>query len=106
MPRDRSRTQHASIVSLSHFALYGDGGSCVGSRPMRKFGSLIIAAGLASFAVGCGTDGTPATASAVFPSSAFIGRKLRVEIVGDATSFKDGASVSFGDGVTVGTVAV
>lgn len=54
----------------------------------------------------CGSDGTTPTASGVFPAQGFTGRTLRVEISGDATTWKDGATVSFGDNVTVNSVEV
>jgi hypothetical protein len=42
----------------------------------------------------------------VFPAQGFTGRTLRVEISGDATKWKDGATVDFGAGVTVSAVDV
>ncbi|HEU0030334.1 MAG TPA: hypothetical protein VFQ53_06875 [Kofleriaceae bacterium] len=68
----------------------------------RVTGFLILAS--AAFA-GCGTDVDP-QASGVFPSEAFIGRKVRVEISGDQTNWSSGATVSFGDGITVDSVSV
>jgi hypothetical protein len=59
-----------------------------------------------TFVAACGADSTKPTASGVFPAEGFTGRQLRVEISGDATSWKDGATVSFGDGVTVNSVDV
>lgn len=53
----------------------------------------------------CG-GGTDESVSGVFPSSAFLGRQVRVEISGDTTGWKPGASVNFGAGVTVQNVAV
>jgi hypothetical protein len=55
--------------------------------------------------VACG-GGEDASVSGVFPSSAFLGRKVRVEISGDVTSWKAGATVDFGAGVTVNSVSV
>src|SRR5258708_33114102 len=52
---------------------------------------------------GCATS---PSASGVFPADGFTGRTLRIEISGDATDWKDGATVNFGDGVTVSSVAV
>jgi hypothetical protein len=49
---------------------------------------------------------TTATANGVFPSQGFIGSTLRVEISGDATNWTSGATVDFGDGVTVSNVAI
>jgi len=66
---------------------------------MRKFALLLLVAA-------CGTDGTTPTASGVFPAEGFTGRSLRVEISGDATTWKDGATVDFGAGVTVNKVDV
>jgi hypothetical protein len=47
-----------------------------------------------------------ATANGVFPSQGFIGTTLRVEISGDATNWGSGATIDFGDGVTVSNIAV
>ncbi|MEO6774208.1 MAG: hypothetical protein ABI467_14510 [Kofleriaceae bacterium] len=55
-------------------------------------------------AAACG--GTDPSASGVFPAEGFAGRDLRVEISGDATSWTDGATVTFGAGVTVSNVTV
>jgi hypothetical protein len=66
---------------------------------MRKIALLLMVAA-------CGTDGTTPTASGVFPAEGFTGRSLRVEISGDATTWKDGATVDFGAGVTVNAVDV
>jgi len=46
------------------------------------------------------------SASGVFPAQGFSGRKLRVEISGEETKWADGATVSFGDGITVSNVVV
>ena len=51
------------------------------------------------------TTATP-SANAVIPASGFIGRQMRVEISGDNTTWTSAATVSFGAGVTVGTVTV
>ena len=57
-------------------------------------------------AAACGGDSTTPTASGVFPAEGFTGRSVRVEISGDATTWKDGATVDFGAGVTVNSVDV
>ncbi|HSN28199.1 MAG TPA: hypothetical protein VLT45_18060, partial [Kofleriaceae bacterium] len=67
---------------------------------MRKYSALLL------LAAACGTDGTTPTASGVFPAEGFTGRSLRVEISGDATTWKDGATVDFGTGITVNSVDV
>ena len=54
--------------------------------------------------VGCG--GTDQSANGVFPATGFVGRTLHVEVSGDATSWKDGATVDFGAGVTTANVTV
>ncbi len=69
-----------------------------------RFGSLALVLALPTV-VACG-DSADQSVSGVFPSSAFLGRKMRVEVSGDVTSWKAGASVNFGDGVTVQNVAV
>ena len=68
---------------------------------MRKFSLVLLVA-----AAACGGDSTTPTASGVFPAEGFTGRTLRVEISGDATTWKDGATVDFGAGVTVNSVDV
>lgn len=55
--------------------------------------------------VACG-ESYDQSVSGVFPSSAFLGRNVRVEISGDVTNWKDGATVDFGTGVTVKDVKV
>jgi len=72
---------------------------------MTKLGYVLLAPLSALVISACGSS-TNATASGVFPAQGFTGRQLRVEISGDATDWKDGATVSFGTGVTVGTVTV
>jgi hypothetical protein len=69
-----------------------------------RFGSLFILA--LPMVVACGGGGPDESVSGVFPSSAFLGRQVRVEISGDVTEWKAGASVNFGAGVTVQNVAV
>lgn len=68
---------------------------------MRKYSVALLLA-----AAACGGDSTTPTASGVFPAEGFTGRALRVEISGDATAWKDGATVDFGAGVTVNSVDV
>lgn len=72
---------------------------------MRNLRYLALALAIAPSLVACGGDGTDPTVSGVFPSSAFMGRQMRVEISGDATEWT-APTVSFGDGVTVGAVTV
>ena len=67
-----------------------------------RFGSLAL---VLPALVACG-GGTDESVSGVFPSSAFLGRQVRVEISGDTTGWKAGASVDFGAGVTVQNVSV
>jgi hypothetical protein len=69
---------------------------------MRKVSVALV---LAAAACGGGDSTTP-TASGVFPAEGFTGRTLRVEVSGDATTWKDGATVDFGTGVTVTSVNV
>src|SRR5439155_20176908 len=57
-------------------------------------------------AIGCRSGGTTPSANGIFPDSGFSGRKVRVEVSGDATNFKDGTTVSFGADVTVDKVSV
>ncbi len=54
----------------------------------------------------CGSDSPEPSVSGVFPSSAFTGRKVRVEVSGDVTGWSTAATVNFGEGVTVDSVAV
>jgi len=69
-----------------------------------RIGYLAFCLALPSL-VACGSS-TDDSVSGVFPSSAFLGRKLRVEVSGDATDWKNGTTVSFGPGVTVDKVTV
>ena len=69
-----------------------------------RFGSLFLLA--LPMVVACGGGGADESVSGVFPSSAFLGRQVRVEISGDVTEWKAGASVDFGAGVTVANVSV
>jgi hypothetical protein len=55
--------------------------------------------------LGCGTDPSQ-SANAVFPSQAFTGRDVRVEISGDQTSWSASTKVSFGPDVTVNSISV
>jgi hypothetical protein len=66
---------------------------------------LLISFAVGLGAAGCGSD-VKATASGVFPAEGFAGRSLRVEVSGDQTNWKDGATVDFGAGVTVNSVDV
>jgi hypothetical protein len=70
---------------------------------IHKLGYVLVGI---SIVAACGSDSTKPTASGIFPADGFTGRTLRVEISGDATNWKDGATVSFGQGVTVNSVAV
>jgi hypothetical protein len=72
---------------------------------MRKLNCLLVGALIASSACSDSYNPTP-SASGVFPSEAFIGRQVRVEISGEETKWADGATVSFGDGITVSNVVV
>ena len=72
---------------------------------MRKLGFVLLAVGSL---VGCSDNDvtTTPTGNGVFPTSGFLGRKARVEISGDATTWSSAATVSFGDGVTVDMVTL
>ena len=79
-----------------------------------KLVSLLLATALLPTAFGCGDDiifpdptelPDPAL-NGVFPAKGFTDRTLRVEISGDGTAFDTTSTVSFGDGITVGTVEV
>lgn len=72
---------------------------------MRKLNCLLVGALIACSACSDSYNPTP-SASGVFPSEAFIGRQVRVEISGEETKWADGATVSFGDGITVSNVVV
>ena len=67
--------------------------------------AMMVGAVLALGACSDSYDPTP-SASGVFPAEGFIGRTVRVEISGEETKWADGATVSFGDGVTVSNVVV
>jgi hypothetical protein len=71
----------------------------------RTWFSTMIGAVLLVGACSDSYNPTP-SASGVFPAEGFIGRKVRVEISGEETKWADGATVSFGDGITVSNVVV
>jgi hypothetical protein len=71
----------------------------------RATGFLISLAAIAA----CGGDdggGGPGDVAAVFPDSGFLGRKLRVEVSGNDSSWDAQTTVSFGDKITVDKVEV
>jgi hypothetical protein len=79
---------------------------------MRKIG-LALLAGLALVACSSnnnssdddnGSDSVTPTANGVFPANGFIGRTVRVEVTGDATSWTSSATLSFGTGITVSNI--
>ena len=61
-----------------------------------RFGYFALCLAIPSV-VACGGDSPDQSFSGVFPSSAFLGRQVRVEVTGDVTSWDDGVMVSFGD---------
>lgn len=71
---------------------------------MKRFTGFFLLAMTA--AIGCGGDDVDSQVSGVFPSEAFIGRQVRVEISGDQSTWSNGATVNFGDGITVDQVSV
>lgn len=72
---------------------------------MRSLHHIALFVGLAAM-VGCGDD-PDASLNGVFPSSGFIGRKLRVEVSADNASFVDGqVQLDFGPDVTVSSLEV
>jgi hypothetical protein len=72
---------------------------------IHKLGFIGIAI-FSTVAACSSSSSTKPSASGVFPSEGFTGRTLRVEISGDATTWKDGTTVDFGAGVTVNSVTV
>jgi hypothetical protein len=75
---------------------------------MRKVDCLLAMIGAAVVGGACSDSYKPTpSASGVFPAEGFIGRKLEhVEISGEETKWADGATVSFGEGITVSNVVV
>jgi hypothetical protein len=72
---------------------------------MRSLHKIALFVGLAAV-VGCGDD-PDQSLNGVYPTSGFIGRKVRVEVSADNASFVDGSvTVDFGAGVTVDKVSV
>ena len=79
---------------------------------MRSFSFLVLSLSFAA----CSSDNTaatpdatppiPATANGVFPAAGYSGRVLRVEVTGDSTSWSASTTMSFGAGITVGTISV
>ena len=77
---------------------------------MRNLHSIALLSALLGSAA-CGDDNNaddtttlPSSANAVIPADGFAGRTLRVQISGDNTTWDGSSTVSFGDGITVGTV--
>jgi hypothetical protein len=68
---------------------------------MRIARALLLVPALAA----CGDD-VDSQVSGVFPSEAFIGRSVRVEISGDQTGWSDAAVANFGEGITVQSISV
>jgi hypothetical protein len=66
--------------------------------------NIALFAGLAAL-VGCADD-PEQSLNGVSPANGFIGRTVRVQVSADNASFKDGVSLDFGTGVTVGEVTV
>src|SRR5262249_12580732 len=89
-----------TVASVTLFRVYKLPALVVLSEDMR---TLKVALVPGCSALGCGTAPSPGGGS---PAEGFTGRKLRVEISGDATDWKDGATVDFGAGVTVASVTV
>ncbi|MBW8837108.1 MAG: hypothetical protein JF605_19205, partial [Burkholderia sp.] len=73
---------------------------------MGDIKQVLFFVGLA-VAAGCSDSYNPTpSASGVFPSEGFIGRHVRVEVSGEETKWADGATLSFGDGITVTNINV
>jgi hypothetical protein len=74
---------------------------------MRKFDCFATMVGAVLLVGACSDSYKPTpSASGVFPAEGFTGRKVRVEISGEETKWAEGATVSFGDGITVSNVVV
>ena len=69
-------------------------------------GCLVLALSVGVF--GCDSDdgGGEGSISGVIPGELFVGRTGDVLIIGNNTSWDEGVSVSFGDGITVDSVTV
>jgi hypothetical protein len=69
-------------------------------------GCLVLALSVGAF--GCDSDdgGGEGSISGVIPGELFVGRTGDVLIIGNNTSWDEGVSVSFGDGITVDSVTV
>lgn len=73
---------------------------------MSNFKTVLLFVGIAS-AAACSDSYNPTpSASGVFPAEGFVGRQVRVEVSGEETKWADGATLSFGDGITVSNVSV
>jgi hypothetical protein len=72
---------------------------------MRTLASVIaLSSALASIAA-CGNESDPSV-SGVYPTAGFLGRKLRVQVSGDATHWTSSTTLDFGPGITVDSVAL
>lgn len=73
---------------------------------MSNFKTVLLFVAIAG-AGACSDSYNPTpSASGVFPAEGFIGRQVRVEVSGEETKWADGATLSFGDGITVSNVSV
>jgi len=67
---------------------------------------LVALALASSGSLACGGDDVASSISGVIPGEVFVGRSAEVLIVGNNTSWSEGVSVSFGEGVTIGDTTV
>jgi hypothetical protein len=72
---------------------------------MRTLASVLCLSGVLAGFAACGNENDPSV-SGVYPTAGFIGRKLRVEVSGDATHWDPSTTVDFGPGITVDSIAL
>ena len=70
---------------------------------MRTLASVLCLSGVLAGFAACGNENDPSV-SGVYPTAGFIGRKLRVEVSGDATHWDQSTTVDFGPGITVDAI--
>lgn len=72
---------------------------------MRTLASMIAVSSTLAGLAACGNENDPSV-SGVYPTAGFIGRKVRVQVSGDATHWTSSTTLDFGPGITVDSVAL
>lgn len=72
---------------------------------MRTLASVLALSSALAGIAACGNENDPSV-SGVYPTAGFIGRKVRVQVSGDATHWTQSTTVDFGPGITVNSLAL